>query len=155
MERDLHDGAQQRLLALGYDLRVALELAETTGTARPPARCASRSTARSPPRTSCATSRTGSSRSELTASGLEAALEALADVRPLRLAVDAAGRTALRPEVETAAYAVVVEAVDAADGLVVAAVSERDGAVHVGGRGSRGVGGAAAPRRGPRPGGRR
>ena len=28
MERDLHDGAQQRMLALGYDLRVALTLAE-------------------------------------------------------------------------------------------------------------------------------
>ena len=31
IERDLHDGAQQRLLALTYDLRVALTIAESSG----------------------------------------------------------------------------------------------------------------------------
>ena len=53
---------------------------------------------------------------ELTASGLEAALESLADVRPLRLDCRLAPGRRFRAEVETAAYAVVVEALDAGGG---------------------------------------
>jgi signal transduction histidine kinase len=127
MERDLHDAAQQRMLALGYDLRVALELAESSDVQE----------AVEPLRAALARTLTASGELrdiahgifpvELTTLGLEAALESLADVRPLRLAVDLPAGRRYRPEVETAAYAVVVEAVDAASGPVTATVGEQDG----------------------------
>ena len=45
LERDLHDGAQQRLLALSYDLRLARAQAQADVTL-PPARCSPRRRAR-------------------------------------------------------------------------------------------------------------
>ena len=131
MERDLHDGAQQRLLALTYDLRVALTIAEGAGDDR----------VLVPLRTGLARVAAASEElreiahgifpAELASSGLEAALESLADVRPLRLAVDLPAGRRYRPDVEMAAYAAVVDAVDAqADGggmPVLVTIGERDG----------------------------
>ena len=117
MERDLHDGAQQRLLALTYDLRVALTVAEEAGDERVlvPLRAGlARVTAASEELREIAH---GIFPAELASSGLEAALESLADVRPLRLAVDLPAGRRYRADVEMAAYAAVVDAVDAqADG---------------------------------------
>jgi signal transduction histidine kinase len=141
MERDLHDGAQQRMLALGYDLRVALELAESTGHGRAAGAlrvALDQALAASQDLRDIAH---GIFPVELTASGLEAALEGLADVRPLQLAVELPPRRRYRPDIEAAAYAVVAEAVEAADGVVTARVSERDGAIHVVVEGAEGWGG--------------
>ena len=131
MERDLHDGAQQRMLALGYDLRVAFELAESTADGETAAAlrvALERALAASQELRDIAH---GIFPVELTASGLEAALEALADVRPLRLAVELPAGRRYRPEVETSAYTVVVEALDATDSIVAASVSEGNGALRV------------------------
>ena len=62
MERDLHDGAQQRLLALTYDLRVALTIAESSGNEPAAAPLRAALDRRSPRRRSYGTSRTASSR---------------------------------------------------------------------------------------------
>ena len=110
MERDLHDGAQQRLLALTYDLRVALTIAEI---ARDERAAASLRAALGRGASAAQELRDiahGIFPAELAASGLEAALESLADLRPLRLEVELAPGRRFRPEVETAAYAVVAEA---------------------------------------------
>jgi signal transduction histidine kinase len=131
MERDLHDGAQQRLLALTYDLRVALTIAESTGNVRAatPLRSAlDRALAASQELREVAH---GIFPAELATSGLAAALESLADVGPLRLEVELPAGRRYRSEIETAAYAVVVEAVDAADGTVVAVLSEQDGSLRL------------------------
>ncbi len=132
MERDLHDGAQQRLLALTYDLRVALTIAESSGDDEEAA---------APLRLALERARTASEElreiahgifpAELETSGLEAALESLADVRPLRLAVSLPSGRRYRPDVETAAYAVVVEALDTAHGTVAAELREEDGSLRL------------------------
>ena len=115
MERDLHDAAQQRMLALTYDLRVAVDLAQAVGDEAAFGRLGAaheRAVAASRELRDIAH---GIFPAELTASGLEAALESLADVRPLRLAVDLPPGRRYRAEVEAAAYAVIVEALDAAE----------------------------------------
>jgi signal transduction histidine kinase len=127
MERDLHDGAQQRLLALTYDLRVALTIAEAAGNEQ----------AAEPLRSALARAVTASRElrdvahgifpAELATSGLEAALQSLADVRPLHLAPDLPSDRRYPPETEAAAYAVVVEALEANAGPVSVAWSEDDG----------------------------
>jgi hypothetical protein len=53
---------------------------------------------------------------ELATSGLAAALESLADVRLLRLALELPRGRRYAPEVEAAAYTVVVEALEASSG---------------------------------------
>ena len=131
MERDLHDGAQQRLLALTYDLRVALATAEAAGNERAaaPLRSALEKTLAAAEELRDVAH--GIFPAELAASGLEAALESLADVRLRRLAVELPAGRRYRRDVETAAYAVVVEAVDAAGAVVVAAVREEGGSLHL------------------------
>ncbi len=112
LERDLHDGAQQRLLALSYDLRVAgamskgerdLETASLLGQATTDAQVALdelRELAH------------GIHPAILTEAGLGPALETLADAAPLAVEIgEIAGERYLGP-VETAAYFVVAEAID-------------------------------------------
>ena len=132
MERDLHDGAQQKMLALTADLRVALTIAESSGD-----------------RGATAPLRLGLERAleaaeelreiahgifpaELAMSGLEAALESLADLRPLLIDVRLPVGRRYPPDVEIAAYAVVVEALDSAvPGTVRVILDERKDALHL------------------------
>jgi signal transduction histidine kinase len=130
IERDLHDGAQQRLLALTYDLRVALTIAESSGNepAATPLRAAlDQAVSASQELRDVAH---GIFPAELATSGLEAALESLADLRPLRLAVELPSGRRYRSDVETAAYAVVAEAAEEGAPLAVAVV-EDGGSLHL------------------------
>ena len=127
MERDLHDGAQQRMLALGFDLQVASTVAESSGNERAaaPLRAAL-------DRVVNATQELrdvahGIFPAELSVSGLGPALESLSDVRALRVVVEQPPSRRYPHDVEIAAYAVVVEALDATDGPVTAVLGERDG----------------------------
>ena len=130
MERDLHDGAQQRMLALGYDLRVALAVAESSGNERAAASLRLALDQAVEAAKELRDIAHGIFPAELTASGLEAALESLADVRPLRLAVELSPGRRYPAEIETAAYAVVAEAAEDGGVLDVGAV-ESDGALQV------------------------
>ncbi len=129
MERDLHDGAQQRILALTYDLRVALDIAESGG------HTAEATALREALEGTIVASEElrdlahGIFPAELGASGLAAALESLADLRPLRLAVDLPPGRRYPEDIETAAYAAVAESLDAAPAGVTATVREQDGSL--------------------------
>ena len=130
IERDLHDGAQQRLLALTYDLRVALTIAESSRheTASTPLRAAlDQAVSASQELRDIAH---GIFPAELATSGLPAALESLSDLRPLRLAIELSPGRRYRAEVETAAYAVVAETTEEGGPLDVA-LSEDRGTLHV------------------------
>jgi signal transduction histidine kinase len=124
MERDLHDGAQQRMLALSFDLQVAATVAESSGSKRAaePLRAAL-------DRVVAATQELrdvahGIFPAELSVSGLGPALESLADVQPLRLLVELPDGRRYPPDIENAVYAVVVEALDAGSGPVRVSVGE-------------------------------
>jgi signal transduction histidine kinase len=125
MERDLHDGAQQRMLALGYDLRAALTIAETEGNeaaATPMAAALERAVAASVELRSIAH---GIFPAELASAGLEPALDSLADIRPVHVVTELPHRRRYPPEVETAAYGVVAEAAESGVELDVR-VAERE-----------------------------
>jgi signal transduction histidine kinase len=114
LERDLHDGAQQRLLALSYDIRLA------------------RAQADGDPQTASlltqATDRAQAALGELrelahgiypailAEAGLAAALATLADAAPLPVEIGDADQGRYPAGVETAAYLLVVEALDDAAG---------------------------------------
>jgi signal transduction histidine kinase len=112
LERDLHDGAQQRLLALSYDLRVAgaasegegdLETASLLGQATSDAQVALgelRELAH------------GIHPAILTEAGLEPALATLADAAPVTVEIGETPGERYPAPVETAAYFVVAEALD-------------------------------------------
>ena len=110
LERDLHDGAQQRLLALSYDLRLARTQAEADGDA---------------PTGSLLTEATGQAQAALdelrelahgiypailTEAGLAAALATAADAAPLPVEIQDADEGRYPAAVETAAYLLVTEA---------------------------------------------
>jgi signal transduction histidine kinase len=116
LERDLHDGAQQRLLALSYDLRLARAQAQADG---------DRQTG------SLLTQATGQSQAALeelrdlahgiypailAEAGLAAALASLADTAPLPVELRDAAQGRYPAGVETAAYLLVAEALDDAAG---------------------------------------
>lgn len=118
------------MLALTYDLRVALTLAESSGDERAAVslrEALDQAIAASQELRDIAH---GIFPAELATSGLEAALESLADLRPLRLAVELRPGRRYRPDVETAAYAVVAEAAEDGNELDVT-LAELDGALHV------------------------
>jgi len=112
LERDLHDGAQQRLLALSYDLRLARagaaadgdeELARMLDAARDDTAAALdelRDLAH------------GIYPAILTEAGLGPALEALADEAPLPVEIDEVATERQPPAVETTAYVIVAEAIE-------------------------------------------
>jgi signal transduction histidine kinase len=110
IERDLHDGAQQRLLAIAFDLRLAHTMADRDGRSDVAALlgdAVSRSLALVEElRRLCR----GIHPQVLSQAGLPAALEALADESeiPVEVSVDLVGRPPL--PVETAAYELVVDA---------------------------------------------
>jgi signal transduction histidine kinase len=127
LERDLHDGAQQRLLALTLDLRVAharAEAEEAPDVASSLREAVEHVTAASTELRAIAHSIFPA---VLMTSGLGAALETLADDRPLALSVDVDTSRRLPGEVEAAAYAIVAEGTADTRGQVTVDVRERNG----------------------------
>jgi signal transduction histidine kinase len=111
LERDLHDGAQQRLLALSYDIRTAVAIAEEEGD---PDRVELLSHAINEVSTALADLREladGIYPAILGEAGLAPALETYADSSPLALEIlEAPSERRFGPPVENAAYLVVTEA---------------------------------------------
>jgi signal transduction histidine kinase len=112
LERDLHDGAQQRLLALSYEVRLARASAEADGDT--PTETA---LARAIEETQDALEELrdlahGIYPAVLTEAGLGPALASLADAAPLPLEILGTDHRRYPPAVGTTAYFVVVEAVD-------------------------------------------
>ncbi len=116
LERDLHDGAQQQLLALSYDLRLARTQAEVDGDS---------------PTGSLLTQATDQAQAALeelrelahgiypailTEAGLTPALASLADAAPLPVQIHDAAEGRYPAVVETCAYLLVAEALDDAAG---------------------------------------
>jgi signal transduction histidine kinase len=112
LERDLHDGAQQRLLALSYDLRLARAQAQADGDA---------------PTGTLLTEATDQARAALgelrelahgiypailAEAGLGPALASLADAAPLPVEILAEAEGRYPAAVETAAYLLVAEALE-------------------------------------------
>jgi signal transduction histidine kinase len=126
LERDLHDGAQQRLLALTIDLRVALKTARASGRAD-----VERLIGAAVDHVAAATDELravahGIFPAVLASAGLAAALQSLADDRRLVLSLELEPGRRFPPEVETAAYAAVAEATANARGPVRVALTERE-----------------------------
>ena len=131
LERDLHDGAQQRLLALTFDLRVATTQAAAAG--REDAAALLRHAL---DRAARATAELrdvahGIFPAALASSGLESALQGLADIRPMRLSVQLPPGRRFPAEMESAAYLVVAEAAARGDEVVGVTVVEHDGSLAV------------------------
>lgn len=109
IERDLHDGAQQRLVALGVELGVARRAAATDGSVA----LAALDHAHTEVKGTLADLRDlvrGIHPAVLTDRGLDAALSALAAGSPVRVRVDVADSLDLDNATEAAAYFVVAEA---------------------------------------------
>lgn len=131
LERDLHDGAQQRLLAVSYDIRLARATAEThgdTATAKLLERAAEETDDAIADLRELAH---GIYPAVLTEAGLGAALETLADTAPLPIAVVRTEDRRYPVAVEAAAYFAVADATDdaarrGADHAIVT-ISPRDG----------------------------
>jgi signal transduction histidine kinase len=116
LERDLHDGAQQRLLALSYDLRLARAQAQADGDMV------------TGPLLTQATDQAQAALEELrelahgiypailAEAGLTAALASLADEAPLPMEIRDVTQGRYPAAVETAAYLLVAEALDDAAG---------------------------------------
>jgi signal transduction histidine kinase len=112
LERDLHDGAQQRLLALSYDLRLAHASAQADGDAQTGTLLTEA--------TDQARAALGELRdlahgiypAILTEAGLSAALATLAGVAPLPVELRDPADGRYPAAVETAAYLLIAEALD-------------------------------------------
>ena len=116
LERDLHDGAQQRLLALSYELRLARAGVLADGDAEVAALLA---TAGEQAQLALGDLRElahGIHPAILTEAGLGPALRTLADDAPLPVEIGAVAAQRQSPAVESAAYRTVVEAVQDAVG---------------------------------------
>ena len=130
LERDLHDGAQQRLLALSYDLRRARAAAEADGNGELTTLLA---TAGDEAQTALAELRElahGIYPAILAEAGLAAALETLADDAAVPVELGNVTAERYSAPVETAAYLTAAEAIDdaARRGATLASVDvDRDG----------------------------
>jgi signal transduction histidine kinase len=112
LERDLHDGAQQQLVALSYDLRLARAGAAADGAAE-----VARMLDAAGDETAAALEELrelahGIYPAILTEAGLAPALEALADEAPLPVELDELAPERQPPAVETTAYVTVAEAIE-------------------------------------------
>jgi signal transduction histidine kinase len=134
LERDLHDGAQQRLLAASYELRLARSTAVADDTALADA-LAEASEQAQQAIMELRDLAHGIFPAILTEAGLEPAVRSLADKAALPVELDQIMSRRYPPAVETAAYLVVAAAIEAANqasGKYVAArVVEHDGYVVV------------------------
>ncbi|HET6755514.1 MAG TPA: histidine kinase, partial [Jiangellaceae bacterium] len=112
LERDLHDGAQQRLLALSYEMRLAGAGAATDGDVETASLLAEATGEAQAALGELRELAHGIHPAILTEAGLAAALATLADAAPLVVEIaEAAGERYPAP-VETTAYFVVAEAID-------------------------------------------
>jgi signal transduction histidine kinase len=112
LERDLHDGAQQRLLALSYDLRVARAAAEGEGDVETASLLADATGEAQEALGELRDLAHGIHPVILTEAGLGPALESLADAAPLAVEIGETAGERYPVPVETAAYQVVAEAID-------------------------------------------
>jgi signal transduction histidine kinase len=114
LERDLHDGAQQSLLALSYDLRVVRAAAQADGDPEVATLLASASDEAHGALDQLRELAHGIYPAILTEAGLHAALTTLADTAPLAIELGHLPQERYGAPVETAAYLTVAEAVEGA-----------------------------------------
>ncbi len=114
LERDLHDSAQQRLLAVGYELRLAQTAARTAGDEAQAAALAGAGSEVAAVLDALRTLARGIFPAVLDEAGLGPALETLAELAPLPTEIRAVPATRLPAEVELALYLVVQTGVEAA-----------------------------------------
>ena len=112
LERDLHDGAQQRLLAASYDIRLARSSADSADEAHTGALLARGLKGTQAALDELRELAHGIYPAILGEAGLAAALATLADTTPLRLETRNVTEERYPTSVETSAYVLVVEAVD-------------------------------------------
>jgi signal transduction histidine kinase len=112
LERDLHDGAQQRLLALSYDIRLAHSSAEAEGDAPTKLALAGAIEDAQGALEELRELAHGIYPAVLTEAGLGPALATLADAAPFPVEIRRAEQRRYPAPVETAAYFTVAEAVD-------------------------------------------
>jgi signal transduction histidine kinase len=123
LERDLHDGAQQRLLALSYDLRLACARAEADGDLELVGLLAAAGEEAQTALSELRELAHGIYPAILAEAGLGPALATLADEASLPVELGKAPPGRYPAPVETAAYLVVSEAIDDADGRGASLVS--------------------------------
>jgi signal transduction histidine kinase len=116
LERDLHDGAQQRLLALSYDLRLARAQAQADGDSHTESLLTQATDQAQAALGELRELAHGIYPAILTEAGLLAALATLADAAPLPVEIRDADQGRYPAAVETAAYDLVAEALDDAAG---------------------------------------
>ena len=116
LERDLHDGAQQRLLALWYDIRVARSGAQTDGDTATATLLAGAVGEAQAALGELRELAHGIYPAILAEAGLGPALATLADEAPLPVEIQGAAEGRFMAPVETAAYFVVAEALEDAAG---------------------------------------
>jgi signal transduction histidine kinase len=116
LERDLHDGAQQRLLALSYDLRLARAQAQADGDSQSGSLLTQATDQAQAALEELRELAHGIYPAILTEAGLAAALATLADAAPLPVEIRDAAQGRYPAAVETAAYLLVAEALDDAAG---------------------------------------
>jgi signal transduction histidine kinase len=116
LERDLHDGAQQRLLALSYDLRLARAQAQTDGDSQTGSLLTQATDQAQAALRELRELAHGIYPAILAEAGLAPALATLADAAPLPVEIPDADQGRYPAAVETAAYLLVAEALDDAAG---------------------------------------
>src|SRR5207237_7388954 len=112
LERDLHDGAQQRLVALSFALRLALAKLGPTPGCRVSAPLADAERALAEALAAVRAVANGLFPATLASSGLAYAVEELAELAPIPIDVEAVPEQRLPAAVEAAAYGVIREAVE-------------------------------------------
>ena len=112
LERDLHDGAQQRLLALSYELRLARAGAASDGDEELARKLDAAGEETATALDELRELAHGIYPAILTEAGLAPALEALADEAPLPVELDEVAPNRQPPAVETTAYVTVAEAIE-------------------------------------------
>jgi signal transduction histidine kinase len=116
LERDLHDGAQQRLLALSYDLRLARASAQADGDSQTGSLLTEATSHAQAALAKLRELAHGIYPAILAEAGLAAALATLADAAPLPVEIRDAAQGRYPAAVETAAYLLVAEALQDAAG---------------------------------------
>jgi signal transduction histidine kinase len=132
LERDLHDGAQQRLLALSYDLRLARAQAQADGDCHTGSLLTQATDQAQAALGDLRELAHGIYPAILTEAGLAAALATLADAAPLPVEIRDAAQGRYPAAVETAAYLLVADSLDDAAGR--GASHATVSAMHDGGR---------------------
>jgi signal transduction histidine kinase len=129
LERDLHDGAQQRLLAVSYDLRLAQANAEADGDVQMGSLLVDALDGAQAALDELRELAHGIYPAILGEAGLGAALATLADTAPLQVELRDVPEERYPASIETAAYLLVIEALDdaaARDATYAAVTAARD-----------------------------